>query len=81
MFLYVMGVMGSLLSGNRLDNYYLLTSLFLAVPTFLLVREVLLLLRMRGTNESRILWYFILTPSFLFLHERASWPSMMASTS
>jgi hypothetical protein len=67
MFLYVMGVMGSLLSGNLLDNYYLLTSLFLAVPTFLLVREVLLLLRMRGTNESRVLWYVILTPSFLFM--------------
>ncbi len=67
MFLYAMGILGSLLPGNLVDNYYLLTSLFLAVPTFLLVREVLMLLQMRGSNEARVLWYVVLTPSFLFM--------------
>lgn len=67
MFMYTMGVLGSLFPGNLLDNYYILTSLFLAIPTFLLIREVSKILQMRAMNESRVLWYVILTPSFLFM--------------
>ncbi len=67
MFLYCMGVLGSLFPGDLLYNYYYLTSLFLAIPTFLLIREVLKILKMKAMNESRVLWYVILTPSFLFM--------------
>jgi len=67
MFMYAMGVLASPLPGNLIDNYYLLTSLFLSIPTFLLIRELLKILRAKGMNSERALWYLVVTPSFLIM--------------
>jgi hypothetical protein len=67
MFMYVMGVFGSLIPGNLFLNYYLLTTAFLAIPTLLLVRELLILTKMRGAPRSRVLWYFVITPTFVYM--------------
>ncbi len=67
MFMYAMGVLGSLFPGNLIDNYYLFTSLFLSIPTFLLIRELMKILRARGMSSERVLWYLVVTPSFLIM--------------
>jgi hypothetical protein len=66
-FIYLMGVLSSYLPGNVVDNYYYLTVIILAIPTFLLISETLEIARIIGTNENRILWYVVATPSFLFI--------------
>lgn len=66
-FMYAMGVLGSLVPGDLLGTYYLSTSLFLAIPTLILVRELRLIAIMRGVRETRLLWFFIITPTFLFM--------------
>ena len=67
MFMYAMGVLGSLLSGDLLTNYYYFTAAFLVVPTLLLVREMLKLAEMRGRPREKVLWYFIVTPTFAYM--------------
>jgi hypothetical protein len=66
-FMYAMALLGSLFPGQLLTNYYILTSVFLLVPTLLLIRELRLIAKLRGTRESRLLWFFIVTPTFLFM--------------
>jgi hypothetical protein len=67
MFMYTMGVWGRLLPGDLLENYYLLTAAVLAIPTFLAIRELMKIVEMRGTSRNRILWYFIVTPTFILM--------------
>ena len=67
MFLYGNAVLGNMFAGDILRNYYLLSSFFLLFPTLLAVRELLLLIEMRGVSRNRVLWYFIATPTFLYL--------------
>lgn len=65
-FVYAMGYLGGLLPGNLLNNYYLLSCAFLLIPTLLAIRELKTIALLRGTNESKLLWFFIITPTFIF---------------
>lgn len=67
MFMYFMGVLGSLFSGTLINNYYYFTSFFLAIPTLLTVRELLKIAEIRKAPETKLLWYFIVTPTFIFM--------------
>ncbi len=67
MFLYVNAVLGNLFRGDLLTNYYLFSTFFLLFPTLLAVKELLALIELRGVSRSRILWYFIVTPTFIYL--------------
>jgi predicted CDP-diglyceride synthetase/phosphatidate cytidylyltransferase len=67
MFVYVNAVFGNLFSGDLLTNYYLWSSLLLFFPTLLAVRELLKLVEMRGASRNRVLWYFIVTPTFIYM--------------
>jgi hypothetical protein len=66
-FMYAMGALGSVFPGPILANYYAATCIFLLLPTLLLIRELRLIALMRGTKQSRLLWFFIVTPTFLFM--------------
>lgn len=66
-FIYATGAIVQVLPGSILTNYYYLTAAFLAIPTFLLVRETLEIAEMRGYSDRRVLAYLIVTPTFLFL--------------
>ena len=75
MFMYAMGILASHLPGSLLPNYYALTVAFLAIPTFLLIREITIIIEIRQRDGSggdaanqrrRLIWYFVLTPTFLF---------------
>ncbi len=66
-FIYATGAIVEVLPGSILTNYYYLTAAFLAIPTFLLVRETLEIAEMRGYSDRRVLAYLIVTPTFLFL--------------
>jgi hypothetical protein len=65
-FVYLMGILGGLLPGDLVINYYLLSCAFLLIPTLLLVRELAIIARIRGVRETRLLWFFIVTPTFIF---------------
>ncbi len=67
LFMYVMGVLGGVFPGDLLRNYYLVSSVVLAVPTFLSIRELMKILEIRGASRNRILWYFVITPTFIFM--------------
>jgi len=67
MFMYVMAVLGGTLPGDLLTDYYLLSAAVLIIPTFLSIRELMKIMKMRGTSRNRILWYFIVTPTFIFM--------------
>jgi len=67
MFMYLMGQLGNLFGGSLVSNYYWFTSAFLTVPTLLLVREMLKIAEMRKTPPPRLLWYFVVTPTFVFM--------------
>lgn len=67
MFMYAMGLLGGLLSGSLVTNYYYFTAAFLVVPTLLLVREMLKLTEMRGRPKEKVLWYLIITPTFVYM--------------
>jgi hypothetical protein len=67
MFMYIMGVFGGSLKGGLLENYYLLSAAILIVPTFLAVRELMRIIEIRGAPRSRVLWYFVVTPTFIFM--------------
>jgi hypothetical protein len=66
-FIYAMGAIAEIFPGPILTNYYYLTAAFLAIPTFLLVRETLKIAEMRGHPDRRVLQYLIVTPTFLFI--------------
>lgn len=66
-FMYAMGALGSVFPGPILANYYVATCIFLLLPTLLLIRELRIIAQMRGTKQSRLLWFFIVTPTFLFM--------------
>jgi len=67
MFMYVMGVSGGSLPGDLFTNYYLLTGAVLIIPTLLGIRELMKIIEIRRTPRSRILWYFVVTPTFLIM--------------
>jgi hypothetical protein len=67
MFMYIMGVFGGLVPGNLVENYYLLSAGVLTVPTFLAIRELMKIVEIRGTPRNRVLWYFVVTPTFIFM--------------
>jgi hypothetical protein len=67
MFMYVMGVLGGHFAGNLITNYYWFTAVFLAYPTFLMIREMLKIAEARRVPRARLLWYLVITPSFVFL--------------
>ena len=60
-------MLGGSLPGSTIENYYFLTVAILAIPTFLLIREMLEIAKIIGTDQNRVLWYFVATPSFLFI--------------
>jgi hypothetical protein len=66
-FIYAMGSIAEIFPGSLLSNFYYLTAAFLAIPTFLLVRETLKIAEMRGYSDRRVLAYLIVTPTFLFM--------------
>jgi len=66
-FIYSMGALAEIFPGSILTNFYYLTAAFLAIPTFLLVRETLKIAEMRGYSDRRVLAYLIVTPTFLFM--------------
>ena len=66
-FIYSMGTIATILPGPILDTYYYLTVAFLAIPTFLLVRETSKIAEMRGYSDRRVVAYLVATPSFLFM--------------
>ncbi len=65
-FIYAMGFLGGLFPGPLLNNYYVATCFFLLIPTLLLIREMKVILSLRGLKQTRLLWFFIATPTFLF---------------
>ena len=67
MFIYAMGELGGALPGSLLSNYYWFTVAFLLIPTLLLVRELQILARMRGRDKAKVLWYFVVTPTFVYV--------------
>jgi len=76
MFMYAMGILANQLPGSLLSNYYAVTVAFLAIPTFLLIRELTIIIEIRernrnsgdaGNQRRRLIWYFVLTPSFVFI--------------
>ncbi|HYR04845.1 MAG TPA: hypothetical protein VEO75_05590 [Nitrososphaerales archaeon] len=76
MFMYAMGILANQLPGSLLSNYYAVTVGFLAIPTFLLIRELTIIIEIRernrnsgdaGNQRRRLIWYFVLTPSFVFI--------------
>jgi hypothetical protein len=67
MFMYAMAVLGGSLAGQLPTNYYLLTGVVLAIPTLLGIRELMKVIEIRGTPRTRILWYFVVTPTFLIM--------------
>jgi len=67
MFIYSMGLLAKSVGGDLLTNYYILTSAFLLIPTLLLIRELLKLAEMVQVKRSRVLRYFVVTPSFLIM--------------
>lgn len=66
-FAYVMGSLGSLMPGQLLINYYLLSCAFLLIPTLLLIREMRLIVSIKGLKETNLLWFFVVTPTFLLV--------------
>ncbi len=66
-FMYAMGAMAAASPGPVLANYYLFTSFFLLIPTILLIRDLRTIALMRGVPDTKILWYFIITPTFIFM--------------
>jgi hypothetical protein len=67
MFMYAMGVFGRSIPGDLLQNYYTLSAAVLIVPTLLAVRELMRLVELRGAPRNRVLWYFLITPTFALM--------------
>jgi hypothetical protein len=72
-FMYLMGMLGRYIpfsaSQGVLSNYYTWTALFLIVPTFLSISELIKIGDILGVKslQKRILLYFVATPSFVFM--------------
>lgn len=72
-FMYSMGMLGHLLplpGRDFMANYYSYTSIFLLIPTTLLVsdlRKIMHILGMGKEKNKRILLFLIATPSFVFM--------------
>ena len=66
-FIYAMGLVGSILPYSILNGYYLASAAFLAIPSLLLVDETMKVGRLVGASENRVLQYVVVTPTFLFL--------------
>ncbi len=67
MFIYAMGLVGSVLPFSTLNGYCLASAAFLAIPSLLLVDETMKVGRLIGASENRVLQYVVITPTFLFL--------------
>ncbi|MDA4123540.1 MAG: hypothetical protein OK456_10210 [Thaumarchaeota archaeon] len=67
LFIYAMGLIGSVLPFSTLNGYYFASVAFLAIPSLLLVDETMKVGRLVGASERRVLLYIVLTPTFLFL--------------
>ncbi len=67
MFMYAMGILGRFFSSDILDAYYLFSSIFLLIPTLLLIRESVKITQLIGVDEGRVLRYLVVTPSFLIM--------------
>jgi hypothetical protein len=85
MFMYSMGILGNLLFstfnlGSTLGNYYYLSVIFLSIPTFLLIREILKISEIvsfgcyeknredeAAQTRGRVLLFLAATPSFIFM--------------
>jgi hypothetical protein len=67
MFIYSMGLIGSILPVPTVNGYYLASAAFLAIPSLLLVDETMKVGRLVEASERRVLQYVVLTPTFLFL--------------
>jgi uncharacterized membrane protein len=67
MFIYLMGLIGSILPVSILNGYYLASVAFLAIPSLLLVDETMKVGRLVGASERRVYQYVVVTPTFLFL--------------
>ena len=70
--MYAMGLIGHILPYPGKDlmvSYYLYSSLFLLIPTFLLISNLLKIMDLIGTGRKyrRSLIYLIATPSFVFM--------------
>ncbi|MDV3244462.1 MAG: hypothetical protein LYZ66_04715 [Nitrososphaerales archaeon] len=65
MFMYAMGVLGSLLPGGLLQGYYFFSYIGLLAITLLLVRELRMISVLRGVGGNRLLWFFVVTPTFV----------------
>src|SRR5713226_3645540 len=50
MFMYAMGILGRFFSSDILDAYYLFSSIFLLIPTFLLIRESVKITQLIGVD-------------------------------
>ena len=67
MFIYVMGLVGLALPVSTLTGYYLASVAILAVPSLLLVDETMKISSLVRANQSRVMKYLVVTPTFLFL--------------
>ena len=73
LFMYLMGMLGRYVpiyaSQDLLTNYYFWTALFLLIPTFLSINELFKIGDILGVRSlrKRILLYFVVTPSFVFM--------------
>ncbi len=67
MFIYIMGIVGLALPISLLTGYYLASVAILAVPSLLLVDETMKISGLVGANQSRVLRYLVVTPTFVFL--------------
>ncbi|HXW37118.1 MAG TPA: hypothetical protein VEJ36_04365 [Nitrososphaerales archaeon] len=66
-FMYAMGALGAITPGQLLTNYYVYSCIFLLIPTLLLMREMRKIAMMRGLPNTKLLWFFIITPTFVFM--------------
>jgi hypothetical protein len=72
-FMWSMGMLAGYLPltlpANQLGDYYTYTSIFLLIPTFLLIREVLKIAEILGTAQKhkRAFLFLVATPSFVFM--------------
>lgn len=71
-FMYAMGALGHIFPlphRDLLGNYYTYTSIFLLIPTLLLVQNVLKIMEMLkiGQRNRRTLVYLVATPTFVFM--------------
>lgn len=72
-FMWAMGtIAGHLplsLPANQLNDYYTYTSIVLLIPTFLLIRETLIIAEMIGVGQKhkRTFLFLVATPSFVFM--------------